>query len=69
MSVNETGIYNKRCRLPYTDINADIYIRYTEDIEYYCILDSDEPLNDVHYRLQFLVDTGNDSIRRKWKYR
>lgn len=50
MSVNETGIYNKRCRLPYTDENADIYIRCTEDspedIEY-CISDSDEPSDDV----------------------
>lgn len=45
MSVNETGIYNKRCRLPYTDENADVYIRCIEDspedIEY-CI-SVDEP--------------------------
>ena len=49
MSVNETGIYNKRCRLPYVDENADVYIRCVEDspedIEY-CI-SKGEPLDDV----------------------
>ncbi|MGN0482094.1 MAG: hypothetical protein ACI4HI_00940 [Lachnospiraceae bacterium] len=50
MSVDETGIYNKRCRLPYTDEDADVYIRCTEespeDIEY-CISTSEEPPEDV----------------------
>lgn len=50
MSVEETGIYNKRCRLPYTDENADVYIRCVEDspedIEY-CISDSEEPSEDT----------------------
>lgn len=49
MSINETGIYKKRCRLPYTDENADVYIRCTEDspedIEY-CISE-DEPSDDA----------------------
>lgn len=40
MLINETGIYNKRCRLPYVDEDADVYIRCVEDspedIEY-CI--------------------------------
>lgn len=49
MSINETGIYKKRCRLPYVDENADVYIRCVddspEDIEY-CI-SKDEPNDDV----------------------
>lgn len=49
MSVDEAGIYNKRCRLPYTDENADVYIRCVEDspedIEY-CISES-EPADDA----------------------
>ena len=49
MSVKEAGIYNKRCRLPYTDEEADVYIRSVEDspadIEY-CI-SKGEPLEDV----------------------
>lgn len=31
MSIDETGIYNKRCRLPYTSDNADVFIRCVED--------------------------------------
>lgn len=50
MLVNETGIYNKRCRLPFTDENADVYIRCVEDapedIEY-CVSRSDEPSEDT----------------------
>lgn len=36
MSVNDTGIYNKRCRLPYVDEMADVYIRAVspDEIEY-----------------------------------
>lgn len=49
MSINETGIYKKRCRLPYTDENSDVYIRCVddspEDIEY-CISHS-EPDDNV----------------------
>ena len=50
MLVEETGIYNKRCRLPFTDENADVYIRCVEDapedIEY-CVSRSDEPSEDT----------------------
>lgn len=50
MHVDETGIYNKRCRLPYTDEDADVYIRCVEDspedIEY-CISKDGEPTGDV----------------------
>lgn len=49
MKVSETGIYNKRCRLPYVDEEADVYIRCVEDspedIEY-CI-SRGEPSNGV----------------------
>lgn len=48
MSIDETGIYNKRCRLPYTSDNADVFIRCVEDapedIEY-CISEG-EPSAD-----------------------
>lgn len=49
MSISEPGIYNKRCRLPYTDDEADVYIRCMEDspddIEY-CI-SKDEPSDNA----------------------
>ena len=49
MSIDETGIYNKRCRLPYVDEEADVYIRCVEDspedIEY-CI-SKGEPMDDA----------------------
>lgn len=51
MSVNEAGIYNKRCRLPYTNEEADVYIRCVEDspedIEY-CI-SKGEPSENVEF--------------------
>lgn len=50
MSVEETGIYIKRCRLPFTDENADVYIRCVEDspedIEY-CVSASEQPPEDT----------------------
>lgn len=49
MAISETGIYKKRCRLPYVDEDADVYIRCVEDspeeLEY-CI-SKDEPNDDV----------------------
>lgn len=49
MPINSTGIYNKRCRLSYTDKSADVYICCTEyspeDIEY-CI-SVNEPTENV----------------------
>lgn len=50
MHVDETGIYNKRCRLPYTDADADVYIRCVEDSPedlQYCISKGGEPAKDV----------------------
>lgn len=49
MAISETGIYKKRCRLPYVDEDADVYIRCVEDspeeLEY-CI-SKDEPNDDA----------------------
>lgn len=49
MAISETGIYKKRCRLPYVDEAADVYIRCVEDspeeLEY-CI-SKDEPNDDA----------------------
>lgn len=50
MSVDETGVYNKRCRLPYTDEDAYVYIRCVEDSPEdmeYCISKDGEPSDDV----------------------
>ena len=54
MSINDTGIYNSRCRLPYADEEADVYI---------CAVSPDE----IEYAISKGEELGDDVevIRKK----